>query len=67
MILVSSGTHLVKNHESLSQKKKSKIENAWAFMYPAINPQTDAKPLYYILLKLKYSPSIYLKHKKRLK
>ena len=27
MVLVSSGTHLVKNHEFLSQKKESKIEN----------------------------------------
>ena len=26
--------------------------------------ETDAKTLYYSLLKLKYSPSIYLKHKK---
>ena len=28
------------------------------------NLKTDAKTLYYSLLKLKYSPSIYLKHKK---
>ena len=26
--------------------------------------ETDNKTLYYSLLKLKYSPSIYLKHKK---
>ena len=32
--------------------------------WAAINPETDAKPLYYSLLKFKYSPSIYLKHKK---
>ena len=32
MVLVSSGTHLVKNYEFLSQKKESKIENAWAFV-----------------------------------
>ena len=29
-----------------------------------INLETDAKTLNYSLLKLKYSPSIYLKHKK---
>jgi len=29
-----------------------------------VNLETDAKSLYYSLLKLKYSPSIYLKHKK---
>ena len=28
-----------------------------------VNLETDAKTLYYSLLKLKYSPSIYLKHK----
>ena len=29
-----------------------------------VNLETDAKTLYYSLLKLKYSPSIYSKHKK---
>ena len=29
-----------------------------------VNLKTDAKTLYFSLLKLKYSPSIYLKHKK---
>ena len=29
-----------------------------------VNLDTDAKTLYYSLLKLKYSPSIYLKYKK---
>ena len=40
MVMVSPGTHLVKNHESKSRtnesqfkkKKESEIENAWAFM-----------------------------------
>ena len=32
-----------------------------------LNLETDAKTVYYSLLKLKYSPSIYLTHKKRLK
>ena len=38
IVMVSPGTHLVKNHESKSRtkksqfKKKSKIENAWALM-----------------------------------
>ena len=29
-----------------------------------VNLKTDTKTLYYSLLKLKYSPSIHLKHKK---
>ena len=38
IVMVSLGTHLVKNHESKSRikksqfKKESEIENAWAFM-----------------------------------
>ena len=38
IVMVSPGTHLVKNHESKSRtkksqfKKESEIENAWAFM-----------------------------------
>ena len=42
LVMVSPGTHLVKNHESLSitnephgqfkKTKESQIENAWAFM-----------------------------------
>ena len=39
IVMVSPGTHLVKNHESQSRTKKSQlkkkepeIENAWAFM-----------------------------------
>ena len=39
IVMVSPGTHLVKNHESYSRtnksqlkRKESKIKNAWAFM-----------------------------------
>ena len=40
LVMVSPGTHLVKNHESLSitnepqfkKTKESQIENAWDFM-----------------------------------
>ena len=32
----------------------------------SVNLETDAKTLYYSLLKLKYSPSKYLEHKKDL-
>ena len=31
---------------------------------PIVKLETDAKTLYYSLVKLKYIPSIYLKHKK---
>ena len=34
------------------------------FFHQTVNLETDAKTLYYSLLKLKYSPFIYLKHKK---
>ena len=60
IVMVSPGTHLVKNHESLSITNESWIENAWAFM------ETDAKTPYCSLLELKYSPSIYLKQKKKI-
>ena len=42
---------------SPSSKKKNKE-------ILGLNLETDAKTRYYSLLKLKYSPSIYLKHKK---
>ena len=65
MVMVSSGTHLVKNHEFLSQKRSPKLKMLGPLCKQQLfNPETDAKPLYYSLLKLKYSPSIYLKHKK---
>ena len=57
IVMESPGTHRVKNHESMSIKPMS----------PSSKKQ-GAKTLYYSLLKLKYySPSIFLKHKKRLK
>ena len=34
------------------------------FFNQTVNLGADAKTLYYSLLKLKYSPSMYLKHKK---
>ena len=53
MVMVSPGTHLVKNHESLF------ITNESQFKKQTVNLETDAKTLHYSLLKLKYSPSIY--------
>ena len=65
MVLVSSGTHLVKDHESLSPKRSPKLE----MLGPLCNQQLIRRqtPNLFItagLLKLKYSLSIYLKHKK---
>ena len=65
--MVSPGTHLVNSQESLSitsesqlKNKESLIDNAWygPFNQP-VNLETDAKTLYYSLLKSKYSPCIY--------
>ena len=53
MVMVSPGTHLVKNHESLF------ITNESQFKKQTVNLETDAKTLHYSLLKLKYSPSVY--------
>ena len=53
MVMVSPGTHLVKNHESLF------ITNESQFKKQTVNLETDAKTLHYSLLKLKYSPFIY--------
>ena len=108
--MVSSGTHLVKNHESLSRTNEAQLKNhvsrsrtnesqlknhvsqsrtnefqlknhvsqsrtnesqfkkQGVMLEPlcnqTVNLETDAKTLYYSLLKLKYSSSIYSKHKK---
>ena len=70
--MVSPGTHLVNSQESLSissesqlENKESLIENAWYGPFnQTVNLETDTKTLNYSLLKSKYSPSIYLKHKK---
>ena len=72
MVMVSPETHLVKNHESLSITNESHLKKTRSpklnMLGPLCNPivklETDAKTLYYSLVKLKYSPSIYLKHKK---
>ena len=61
MVMVSPGTHLVKTHESLSitnesQFKKSrspKLKMLGPLYNQAVNMETDAKSLYYSLLKLK--------------
>ena len=70
--MVSPGTHLVNSQESLSissesqlENKESLIENAWYGPFnQTVNLETDTKTLNYSLLKSKYGPSIYLKHKK---
>ena len=72
MVLVSPETHLVKNHESLSITNERQLKKARSPKLKILGPlcsqivklETDAKTLYHSLVKLKYSPSIYLKHKK---
>ena len=61
MVMVSPGTHLVKTHQSLSitnesQLKKSrspKLKMLGPLCNQTVNMETDAKSLYYSLLKLK--------------
>ena len=70
--MVTPGTHLVNSQEYLSissesqlENKENLIENAWYGPFnQTFNLETDTKTLNYSLLKSKYSPSIYLKHKK---
>ena len=70
--MLSPETPLLKNHESLSitnesQFKKTrnpKLKMLAPLCYQRVNLETDAKTLYYSLLKLKYSLSIHLKHKR---
>ena len=69
IVMVSPGTCLVKNHDSQSRTNGSSSKLQGVMLGPNLCNQTvnldiDAKTLYYSLLKLKYSPSIYLKHKK---
>ena len=64
----------MKNHESLSitnesqfkKTRSSKLKMLEPFCDQTVNLETDAKTLFYSLLRLKCSPSIiiYLKHKK---
>ena len=73
IVLVSPGTHLVKNHESLSitnevQFKKTrspKLKMLGFLCNQTVNLETDAKTLNYSLLKLNYSLSIIFKVQKR--
>ena len=65
IVMVCPGTHLVKNHEYQLKKKQSpKLKMLGPLCNQIVNLETDAKTLYYSLLKLKYSLAIYLKHKK---
>ena len=68
IIMVSPGTHLVRNHESQSRTNESqlkktspKLKMLGPFCNQTVNLKTDPKALYYSILKFKYSPSI-LKH-----
>ena len=76
IVMVSPGTHLLKNHESLlsitneSQFKKTrnpKLKMLGPLCNQRINLETDAKTLWghivYITEIKMYRPSIYLKHK----
>ena len=61
MVIVSPGTHLVKTHQSLSITNESqfkkprspKLKMLGPLCNQTVNMETDAKSLYYILLKLK--------------
>ena len=71
--MVSPGIQLVKTHEfpsitneSQLKKKRSPKLKMLQDLYvhnQRVNLETDTKTLYYSLLKLIHSPSIYLKHK----
>ena len=71
--MVSPGIQLVKTHEfpsitneSQLKKKRSPKLKMLQDLYAhnqRVNLETDTKTLYYSLLKLIHSPSIYLKHK----
>ena len=68
--MVSPGSHLVKNHESLSianesqfKKKIQKLKMLGPLCNWTVNLKTDSKTLYYSILNLKYSPTV-LKHNK---
>ena len=72
IVMVSPGTHLVKNHEFQSRTNESQLKRSSSklkMLVPlcnqTVNLKTDSKTLYYSIMKLKYiySPSI-LKHNK---
>ena len=50
--MVKPGTHLGKNHESQSKTSEFQCNQT-----VTCNLTTDSRPLYYSILKLKYSPS----------
>ena len=52
---------------SSKKRRNPKLEMLGPLCMETVNLETDAKTLYYSLLKLKYSPCKYLKYKKRLK
>ena len=68
IVMVSPGTHLVRNHESLSITNEPRFKKTRSPQLKMLGPlgkqtvilETDAKTLYYSLLKLKCSPSIYI-------
>ena len=68
--MVCPRSHLVKNHEfqSITNESQFKKKKQEVMLGPlcnqTVNLETDAKTLNYSLLKLKYNPSIYFKHKK---
>ena len=71
--MVSPGTHLVKNHESLSTTSESqlkrtnlKLKMLGPLCNQTVNLKTDSKTLYHSILKLQYRPSI-LRHNNGLK
>ena len=54
IVMVSPGTHLVKNHESQSRTNESQFKNQWvpgSLCNHTVNLKTDSKTLYYSLLK----------------
>ena len=74
IVMVSPRTHFVKNHESQGLEPWAPVKVKTTTTNPklkmlgplcnqTVNLKTDAKSLYYSVLKIKYSPSI-LKHNK---
>ena len=64
IVMVCPGTHPVRNDESLYTTNDSWGLHVTRIIPLIVNLETDAKTLYYSLLKLKYCPSMYLKQKK---
>ena len=66
IVLVSPGTHLVKNYESQSRtsesqskkRKSPKLKTLGPLCNQTVSLKTDSKILCYSILKYKYSPSI---------